>query len=228
MRDSEILMNFFGHASEDYILQEIYRRKGGCAYLSDSDREIKMLQQLLGMEPDSAERNAVFASMSHNIPLFSDIRLGTLVSLRQQEGDAFAAYRTALNEAAREANEKGITPERSKQIYSDILEPRVAALERKHRVLRERFKNDALIEFGVPIAALALGAFAGGGHPAAGGLLEIAGGIELIRSVGRHLKAFRDSGSSLDSVKTDPLYFLLRMKREHEKNCENETWFAKP
>jgi hypothetical protein len=226
VRDSGVLMAYFQHAAEDYILQKMYGRRASCAYLSDSGREIRLLGQLLGVGPEES-RNAIFASMSHNIPLFADIRLETLVSLRQQEGDAFAAYRAALNEAAREASQKGVTQERSREIYSDILYPRLTALERRYEVLRGRFKSDVLLDIGVPAAALVVGALSCGSHPVAGNLLEAAGGLELIRSASKHLKSFRESEAPLDGVKSDPLYFLLRMKREHNKTCVNESRYAR-
>jgi hypothetical protein len=226
VRDSGILMGFFEHASWDYILQENFRRTASCAYLSDSGREIKLLGQLLGESPEDA-RNATFASMSHNIPLFADIRLETLVSVRQQDGDAFAAYRGALNEAAREANQQGITPARSREIYSDIIVPKLVALERKYEVLRGRFKTDVLLDIGVPIAALVIGALSAGSHPFAANVLETIGSLDLVRSAGRHLKSARGSESSMDTVKSDPLYFLLRMKREHDKSCANESRYVR-
>jgi hypothetical protein len=226
VRDSGVLMAYFKHAAEDYMLQRLYRRRASCAYLSDSGREIRLLGQLLG-ESQEDRRSAVFASMSHDVPLFADIPLETLVSVRQQDGEAFAAYRGALNQAVKEANEKCITPERSKEIYSDILYPQLTALERKYQVLRGRLRNDVLFDVGVPIAAMIMGALSGGSHPLAANLLEAVGGVELLRSAGKHLKSMRDSDAPLDSVKSDPLYFLLRMKREYDKNCTNESRYAR-
>jgi hypothetical protein len=227
VRESGLLMSYFHHSSEDYILQRMYHRKASCAYLSDSGREISLLGKLLGESQEDA-RSAVLNSMSHDVSLFADIRLETLVNVRQQDGSAFAAYRSALNQAVKQASEKDNSPEQAKQIYSDILYPQLTSLERKYEVLRGRFKKDVLVDIGVPVAALVIGALSGGSHPTAASFLEAVGGLELLRTAGKHWKSIRDFDAPSDTVKVDPLYFLLRMKREHEKACQIESQYLSP
>ena len=218
IRESAFLMMYFQHTSEDFILHNLFSRAAGCVDLSDSASEVSRFRSLAGCDREES-RNEVFASMAHNVPLFADIRLETLVKVRQQDGEAFAAYRAALNEAANEASQRGTTAAQSQEIFSDVIQPKLTALERKHDVLRERIKKDALINYGVPFAALAIGAISGATHPMMGNLLQLAGGLDLVKTLAKQIHSLNLSEASLDTVKADPLYFLLRIKREHEKDC---------
>ena len=90
LRESNLLMSFFDEASQDYMLHSFLNETVGCVYLSDSDREVQQFRKLSGGKAEET-RNAIFASMSHSVPLFADIRLETLVKVRMEDGGAFGA-----------------------------------------------------------------------------------------------------------------------------------------
>jgi len=217
VQESDLLANFFLPVALDFMIQSFLGASAGCVYLSNSAREVRQIEKLGGADADST-RNEILAAMSHEIPLFANIRLETLLKVRRSDGDAFEAYRAALHSAANEAVQKGITPVQSRQIYFDVIHPKLSALERKYQVLRSRSKTNLIYSYGVPIATLAIGAICGPTH-GLGGLLEIAGGLELVKNVAKQLQPLQNADSSLDPVRSDPMYFLLKMKRAHAKDC---------
>jgi hypothetical protein len=217
VRESELLINYFVPVSFDYLIQRTLNKSAGCVYLSDSEREIRQIEDLAGEGMD-AKRNEILASMSHEIPLFANIRLETLSEVRRLDGDAFAAYRAALDQAASEASREGTTAERSRQIYFDVIQPKLSALERKYEVMRKRSKTDLILSYGVPAATLAMGVICGASH-GVGGVLEITGGLQLVKNLAKELQPIQQTDAALDPIRSDPMYFLLKMKKAHAKDC---------
>jgi hypothetical protein len=217
VRETGMLLSHFVPVSLDYMIQRALDASAGCVYLSDSAREVRQIADLAG-ESENVERNEILASMSHEIPLFANIRLETLLKVRRQDGDAFVAYRAALDQAASEASRKGMTPAQSRQIYSDVIQPKLSALERKYDVIRRRSKSDLVISYAMPAAILAMGVICGPSH-GIGSLLEVAGGWELVKNLARQLQPIQQAAASLDPIRIDPMYFLLKMKKAHARDC---------
>jgi hypothetical protein len=154
--------------------------------------------------------------MAHEIPLFVNVALETLVRVRQEESDSFSAYRGALNDALREAGKQGIGIKSVREIYQDIVFPKLSALELREKTLNKRFGKNLLVGYVPSAATLAIGLFT---DAQSSGMGQVVGKFIEAFGLGILCNQVAQFGTSKDSVRSDPFYFLLKLKRSHEGDC---------
>ncbi len=216
VRNSGILFHYFEKPAFDYILHSLYNGAADWRYLSDSVLETRLFRSLAGGGESEEARNIALDAMAHEIPLFTNVALGTLVRVRQEESDSFSAYRGALNDALREAGKQGIGIKSVREIYQDIVFPKLSALELKEKTLNKRFGKNLLLGYVPSAATLAIGVFT---DAQSAGMGQLMGKFIEAFGLGILCNQVAQFGASKDSVKNDPFYFLLKLKRSHDKDC---------
>ncbi len=211
----DLAIHYLRNPAWDYLMHGTVNSGADWSYLSDSTLETSLFQSLTNHSPDDA-RNKRLAAMAHEVPLFSEVSLPILLEVRQQESDIFASYRSAVNEALNSASAGGEGPINAREIYSDVIAPKLIVLEARQRSLSKRFGKNVALSYVPSLATLAVGTFAGA-HAAGAG--EIVGKLVEAFGLGAFCNQLIQHGAAIDSIKTDPFYFLLKLKRAHEQDC---------
>jgi hypothetical protein len=216
LRRNGILFHYFEKPAFDYVLHSVFNGAADWRYLSDSVLETRLFRSLAGGGESEEAKNIALDAMAHEIPLFVNVALETLVRVRQEESDSFSAYRGALNDALKEAGKQGIGIKSVREIYQDIVFPKLSALELREKTLNKRFGKNLLLGYVPSAATLAIGVFA---DAQSAGMGQFMGKFIEAFGLGILCNQVAQYGASKDSVKNDPFYFLLKLKKSHENAC---------
>lgn len=196
----------------DVIAQILFDKhsNGGLGYLTGMPGEIEFLSSVK-QERETALRTAAVAErLTHEVPVFSDAPIESIVELRRQQRDAFVLYRSALKEIIRNhlAAGGGISEDDAKQIYGDILAPRLAKLAIEAEATRRLLRRRALVKAAASTAILTVGLI-GGVFPAQiSELLKAVGGFSIARDIVESVVGVTETAVD---VRRSDLYFLLRL-----------------
>lgn len=184
----------------------------GTSYLADKQIQVIALNSL-GTDVGLNDRNTLIGRyLKLLVPFVAGVDPADLLQLRRREGESFLLFRRALCEAIDEVRKGGsaFTGENARELYSDVLEPRLAELDRRIAMGRRGLGISALGFVGSWTGAITFGMLSGL-LPA--NLTGIAAALG-IASVQKGTEALIASKSSRDAVvRTDDLYFLWRVKR---------------
>ncbi|HEU4882601.1 MAG TPA: hypothetical protein VFT45_10160, partial [Longimicrobium sp.] len=157
--------------------------------------------------PQARERNnVVFKHLSAMMPFVGDVDPADLVLLREREEESFILFRKALTVAVQAlgAEQHKFSSEKARELYSDVLEPGLAVLDRRVK-LAKRGLRGMIRSAGAKIATLSFGMLPGVNPSAAGalGLLQVAGE-----------KMLDGRAASEAAVRAEDLYFLWRVRQQ--------------
>lgn len=181
------------------------------SFLTRSELEITFLGNVVNDEEIERRNTIAYKCLTSTIPFIDGISVQDLINLRSRERDAFAVYRSALNEAIKEfvTDKRGLSEKQANQLFSDVIEPKLARLTQKVNATRkELFSKGSrsvvavgtVLTFGLytgfldPAILKALAAYAVGGV-----------GVDLLKEV-------LPIGKSKLVAETDDLYFLWKVK----------------
>jgi hypothetical protein len=158
---------------------------------------------LLGATTSESSRTDVVAQTVNaivdlDVPFLPEASVSDIMRVRQDEGEAFQAFRDALEAQLREL-ELEEDPERARikaeHVRHELATIQLAAVERQVKKFRRKFVTDSVLAVGTLAAALPTGGLSLLGTGIAGASIYKA-------------KAEYDQG-----VKTHPAYFLWRVRR---------------
>jgi hypothetical protein len=213
LQNSGIITHMFERIALDLIWQQIVGMKYNTKYLMGLQGEMQVLSALTEEPERYAKRTALCESLAHEVPMFSELSLATAVRIRREDGDAFVAYRDALNRIMRDhlAAGGGVSAQDARQIFCEFVEPKLRKLRARAEGEKKSRRNKALAKGLIPAVLITLGLF-GGLLPAQWSeLLKVIGGFGLARELGETLSTL---GGDTAEVKSDEFYFLLRVARE--------------
>ncbi|MDP2181900.1 MAG: hypothetical protein Q8K99_04940 [Actinomycetota bacterium] len=164
------------------------------SYLNDADLHVSVLAAVSGDKELTKRNELVQEHLTSLVPFLADVPPDTVVKLREREGEAFVAYRQALNRAVDDVRSRktDFTESDARSIYSDVIQPELVGIDRAIRNARRTLSRDlgrsivgwsAAIGFGMytgllpaqlAVAAKALGLtkVLADGVTAAGGLIS--------------------------------------------------------
>jgi hypothetical protein len=207
---ADVVEGIFARIANDLFVQQFYGSIYDARYLTDSPGEARFLSAI-DEDELAAQRAEATCELTHEIPLFSQLSLDSLVRLRREEPDAFSRYRNALDEIVRAhvQSRGGLTRSDARQIYLDRLRPEIENLESQAK----RSRITALKAMGRKTAAT--GAILGLGLYTkcltnAGDILKVAG-VSLLAGLAE--QALSSAQKNPDVVRDSDFYFLLRIKQ---------------
>jgi hypothetical protein len=215
MRASGIVDSLTWQIAMDAAIQQVYGCRFGCSYLTDRPGEATFLTRISNADAVAARTAALCAELVHSVPLFTDISLDRVMTIRREDHAAFASYRAAVTKIVSEniCEAKELSSKEARELYRDVLEPEVLSLEQQAKNERKFGLKNSLTKIGIVTGIVALGAYTGllpgnlgEWYKAAGGAALGTGLAEVVTSMSRNPKAVRNHN----------LYFLLRLKQETE------------
>jgi hypothetical protein len=200
----------FSELTWDLVAQQIYGLKYGTKHLTDLPGEA----EFYSASGDQMQQGmaALCEALTHSIPLLPEIPLRTLIQVRQQEADAFVAYRAALGGILRNHVQPGrpISARDAQQICGDELSPKLAELRMTAKALTRSTRQKAIAKVTTSAAVLGIGVFGGLLPASLKTILGAVGGISLLREVAETLASLERYPSQ---VRSHNLFFLLRLEQ---------------
>jgi hypothetical protein len=196
----------------DVSCLKFYCLNANLKYLTDRTIDISLLQAAT-QEHNLLKYNDILSTqLIFEMPIFSDIPLSYLLTVRANEHDAFITYRETINSLVDEYIAQGhkLSAKIAKQIYSDIIQPNLLTLDKKISKIRRSAILKSLSKVALSTSALVFGLY-GNYIPA-----EIR---PLLISYG-FIKALNTAESLPDLIRTpaeirnDNLYFLWKLSRK--------------
>jgi hypothetical protein len=161
---SDILRAHVNRTSLETIAMDLSCLQFHCSnsnlkYLTDRTIDISLLQATT-QEDNLLKYNDVLSSqLIFEMPVFSNISLSSLLKIRANEYDAFTSYRETINHLVNEyiAQGRQLSPNIAKQIYSDIIQPKVLALDKRISSIRRSAIRRSLTNLAISAGSLTFG-----------------------------------------------------------------------
>ena len=182
------------------------------SYLSETELPIKLLSAISG-DRDLARRNSLIQKhLTSIVPFIGDPSPIAVVELRQREGESFLTYRQALNKAIDDvrAQRTNFKESDARAIYSDVVAPELARLDRAVRTARRGLLKDLGRSVGAWTGAITFGMYTGL-LPAE--LVGAAKALGLTKILADYGQVAAQLMSPQDVIKNDDLYFLWRVRQ---------------
>jgi hypothetical protein len=201
-----MLDQLFFQIARDVVAHRDYGQKFGASYLTDLEGEAQVLQGTPAKN-HATEREAAAKRLMHEVPLFRDLPISTLVRLRREEPAAFQTYRDSLNSAIKNGVAKGELQEQraASSWFMDTIQPRLDALNQLAENSRKASLKSA-VQNAATSAAIAIG-LASVGQP-------LLAATAAMGHAARSLGDVADAISTPKEVRNSDLYYLLRLQRE--------------
>jgi len=186
------------------------------SFLTDNPLDISFLKTISD-RPQLDKRNQLaLKHLSSIVPFVGDVRVPDLLKLRNREEEAFLNYRKALNEAITEfkSADSDFTEKQAREIYSDLIEPRLASLDKRVKVAKKDLLKKSIRSIVAVAGVISFGLYSGfiSGETA-----------ELIKTLGLAKIAYDvveksiPIGEARSAIKSDDLYFLWKAKKLAKK-----------
>lgn len=196
---------------ENVAFEVVTSQSLNTSFLTDRSLHIEALTIL--SESDRIQRRNLIAQkhLTSFVPFLDGVPLEDLIKLREEEGEAFVLYRHALNEAIDEYKEqRDFTARDAQALYSDVIAPRIAALDSKVRSARNKLLKDTGRGVLAWVGAISFGIYAGF-VPA--DLVAAAQALGLTKVVAELVKLTLEGADLTKDVRNEDMYFLWRIRR---------------
>src|SRR5439155_5879370 len=133
------------------------------SYLSDTKLPIEVLSAISG-DADLPRRNSLVQKyLTSIVPFLGQVSATSVLKLRRREEESFLTYRQALNKAIDHviAQRSSFSERDARSIYSDVVAPELARLDRAIQSARRGILKDAGRSIAGWAAAISFGIYAG-------------------------------------------------------------------
>jgi len=206
LRKSGLVNYIFDEIARELVFHQLCTANYNAKLLTSLAGEAEILSRLNSEERQASSVAALCARLTHEIPLMSDVPIGTVLKIRTKEPTAFLQYRLALSGIIKEYIEdrKTLTKNEGKQIYEDRLLPDLIRLRRDVEIHRQRVRRKSTAVAAVTMLVVTLGLTAGlhASEFAAMGSGTLMGGLAAMLG---------DATSEPNVVKNHQMYFLLKL-----------------
>ena len=182
------------------------------SYVSETELPIKILSAVSG-DRDLARRNSLVQKhLTSIVPFIGDASPATVVQLRQREEESFLTYRQALNKAIDDvrAERANLKESDARAIYSDVIAPGLARLDRAVRTARRDLLKDLGRSVSAWTGAITFGMYTG---LLPDQMLVVAKALGLTKILADFGQAAGKLISPEDAIKKEDLYFLWRVRQ---------------
>jgi hypothetical protein len=211
----ELAGNILGSVVFEMAVSQVLRT----SYVSETELPIQILSAISG-DRDLARRNSlVHKHLTSIVPFIGDASPTVVMQLRQREEESFLTYRQALNRAIDDvrAQRADFKERDARAIYSDIVAPELARLDRAVRRARRYLLKELGRSVGAWTGAITFGMYTGLLPDQLLGAAKVLGLTKILADFGT---AMAKIVSPRDGIKREDLYFLWRvhqMSQQHRR-----------
>lgn len=163
------------------------------------------------------KRNSIIEKhLTALVPFLNDIEPANLIKLRSRELESFVIFRESLNRAIVECKsyERGFSERIAKEIYSDIIFPKLTKLDLKMK----KAKRDLIKSTGRKtlawVGAISLGIYSGFLSTE---LAKAASALGLTKIVADLLETTMIKSDTAETIRNDEMYFLWKVRQLSKK-----------
>ena len=133
VRSTHLVEDLVREIAIDVAVQQAIGCRFGCSYLTSKDGEATFLASVNEENSVAARANFLCAELAHSVPLFLDVPIDRVMTIRKEDYEAFASYRVVLSKIVSEhvCTGKELTAVEAKELYRDVLEPEVLSLQQQ-------------------------------------------------------------------------------------------------
>ena len=205
--------DIFGSVVFEMAVSQVLRT----SYVSDTELPIQVLSAISG-DRDLARRNSlVHKYLTSIVPFIGGVSPAAVVQLRQREEEAFLTYRQALNKAIDDvrAEHADLKESHARAIYSDIVAPELARLDRAVRTARRDLLKDLGRSVVAWTGAISFGMYTGLLPDQLLGAAKVLGATKILADLST---AMAKLISPRDGIKREDLYFLWRVRQMSQQH----------
>lgn len=195
----------------DLTYLRFYCSNSNLKYLTGRSIDISILQAIT-REDNFRKYNEVLSNQFMlEMPVFSNISLHSLLKVRADHRDAFTCYRDTINELINEyiAQGRELSPKMAGQIYSDIIQPKLLALDRRVSSIRRSALLRSLRDVAISAGSLTFGLYANYIPPEIRAGLVSYGIFQAVTTT----KSLPDIVNTPPNIRNDNLYFLWKLSK---------------
>lgn len=189
-----------------------YRMHNNVRLLTDMPGEAIFLRDL-GDDAEFVSNSSGLQALAHALPLLSEMSIETLLKIRDEEREAFEAYRMNISAMSKTVMSQGMSSAEGHEYFASQIAPSLEKLKREIALERKRQKTRMAVGVVSIAAGVAIGAF--GGLPVMASIPVAAlgtaiGGKLLTKAVESKCEHGEDLRQNND------LFFLLRLVEEEQ------------
>jgi hypothetical protein len=213
VRRHGLVLRLFFRMANDAILQTYFGAAFDARYVTDSPGEAEFFRLLYGRGELARQTAALCARLAHTVPLMTDVPVRTILGVRRSEPEAFENYRSTMTEILKKHAGKGrsVSDAEAKDIYLDVLKPKLDALQAQASNLRKSQLKRSLLKVAASSALIGLGIYGGVLPSQLADLVKAIGGFSVAKDLAETLGAIEKNPAE---IRNHNLYFLLRLKQE--------------
>ncbi len=184
----------------------------GTSYLADNVMQMRAINAMLGSQAVEERNTMMYNHLTTMVPFLIDIQPEDLLKMRRREEEAFILFRQALTQAIEEVRQQqGVfTEQHAKALYSDVLEPKLAVLERQMKKGTRDLRRFTIGFTGSWAAAISFGMLSGL-LPFNLASIAAAFGIATVQKTTE--TALMRAGQDETMIQEDDMYFLWKVRR---------------
>jgi hypothetical protein len=209
----ELAGSIFGSVVFEMAVSQVLRT----SYVSDTELPVQILSAISG-DRDLARRNSLVQKhLTSIVPFIGDVSPAAVVQLRKREEESFLTYRQALNKAIDDVRTQHADLKESdaRAIYSDVVAPELARLDRAVRTARRDLLKDLGRSVIAWTGAISFGMYMGLLPDQLLGAAKVLGLTKILADFGT---AMTKLVSSQDGIKREDLYFLWRVRQMSQQH----------
>lgn len=208
-----LLARVFSSLANDAFLQTCFGMAFNARYVTDLPGEAEFFKALGAQDELSIQTSTLCTQLTHEIPTLRDVPLEVVLKVRQDEPEAFQSYRSTLTSIVRDYVRKdaAVGEQAAKDIYLDILKPRLDALELQAANIRRMQAKRGVVKTVASSALLGMGVLGGLLPSTLSGLVKTIGGFNVAENLAETFAAIERNPTE---VRNHNLYFLLRLKQK--------------
>jgi len=182
------------------------------SFLTDNALDISFLKAVSNNFQIDTRNQVAFKHLTSVVPFVADVPIADLLKLRKREEEAFLNYRKALNEAIGEFKslDSSFTEREAREIYSDLIQPRLAALDKRVRIAKKDLVKESLRSIIAVAGVISFGLYTGF---ISGETAELIKALGLTKIAVDVLEKAIPIGEAVSAAKSDDLYFLWKAKK---------------
>ncbi len=117
--------------------------------LTNSHLEVQLLNYIANSDQNIDRNQILQRELACELPLLLGIPLESMLEIREKEHEAFLVYRDSIRVATSEYMSKGLNPEDAKQLYEDIILPKLNSLNLELKIIKDRAWRNLKLDIGV-------------------------------------------------------------------------------
>lgn len=180
----------------------------GSSFLTERRLHLDILNGMTRSTTLRRRNRIALEHLTSIVPFVDELSPAELLHIRETENDAFIQFRQALNEAIDEysSDTREFTDEDARQLYGDVLHPRLAELRERIVTARNSMLQSSARKAVAWLGGISFGLYAGALPPAIAGGAAIYGASEVIEEL-------LEAGDAEEQARGHQMYFLWRVKK---------------